>query len=68
MGRRMTAPCYRCPNRHEGCHSECEDYKAFGAERERLRQARALEGDFWGFARAGKKRRERALKNERRKK
>lgn len=65
MAQGRDAPCRDCKKRHMGCHSECEDYKAFGEERERLRQARALEGDFWGFARAGKKRRERALKNER---
>lgn len=25
----MKAPCKDCAERHEGCHGECEKYKAF---------------------------------------
>lgn len=62
----MTPPCYRCPHRHEGCHAECEDYKAFGEEREKLRHERAVQGEYWAWTRDGRKRREKALRNERR--
>lgn len=24
--------CYNCPNRHIGCHTDCEDYKKAKAE------------------------------------
>ena len=27
-----TAPCKDCEDRHSGCHSECEKYKAFKEE------------------------------------
>ncbi len=23
------SPCYKCPDRHAGCHSECERYKEY---------------------------------------
>ena len=26
---RPKAPCKDCPDRHEGCHAECEKYQAF---------------------------------------
>ncbi len=29
---RPVAPCYQCPDRHVGCHSKCERYKAYAAE------------------------------------
>lgn len=28
----MTAPCKDCGDRHQGCHSRCEAYKAYHAE------------------------------------
>lgn len=36
----MKAPCYKCEERHRGCHSECEQYQAWQIERgkERMRQ------------------------------
>lgn len=64
----MTPPCYKCPHRHEGCHAECEDYKRYGAERERIRRERAKMDSYWGFTREGQQRRKKAMKNERRKK
>ena len=30
----MNAPCMNCPDRTPGCHSRCERYKAFQAERQ----------------------------------
>lgn len=34
-------PCFNCPDRHAGCHSECEKYQAWSAEHiERVRQER----------------------------
>lgn len=35
------APCKDCGERAEGCHGRCERYKAFAAECEKARQARA---------------------------
>lgn len=29
--------CYGCTDRHIGCHSECEKYKAYCAERAELK-------------------------------
>lgn len=29
--------CYQCPDRHLGCHSECEVYKEFSAENQRIK-------------------------------
>lgn len=34
----MTAPCKDCLNRRRLCHSECEKYAAFQAEREQIKQ------------------------------
>lgn len=28
----MIAPCKDCPDRHIGCHSECEKYLSFKAD------------------------------------
>ena len=30
-------PCYNCDRRTETCHSECEEYLAWAAEREEFR-------------------------------
>lgn len=30
----MRAPCKDCPDRHPGCHGQCEAYKAFRAQRD----------------------------------
>lgn len=26
---KVTPPCYKCEKRQVGCHSQCEDYKAY---------------------------------------
>lgn len=37
-------PCDReCPNRHVGCHAECDSYKRWKAEHEALNQRIRLE-------------------------
>lgn len=41
----MTAPCKDCPDRHPLCHSECEKYLAYKAEREEQRRERILTRD-----------------------
>lgn len=47
---RPNPPCWTdgvdCPNRHVGCQGECEKYKAFRAECEKINAARqkAYEG------------------------
>lgn len=33
----MTAPCLNCTERHENCHSECERYKEFAAQKPKKR-------------------------------
>ncbi|MEG2522239.1 MAG: hypothetical protein RSA49_05130 [Anaerovoracaceae bacterium] len=30
--------CKDCEHRHEGCHNNCEDYKAYVAEKERRKK------------------------------
>lgn len=30
--------CYKCPDRHIGCHSDCERYAEWKAERQALRE------------------------------
>lgn len=32
----MNAPCKDCPDRHQGCHCECEKYKVFRKERDEI--------------------------------
>lgn len=36
----LTAPCKDCAERHPRCHSECEKYAEFNAERVEYREAR----------------------------
>lgn len=36
----MKVPCKDCTDRHLGCHSECEKYKAFDAERKKISDIR----------------------------
>lgn len=31
---RPTSPCYHCPDRHIGCHGQCEKYIEFRKKRE----------------------------------
>jgi len=37
------APCKNCPNRHVGCHSQCDDYKDWRAERDKVLEIKRLE-------------------------
>ena len=32
----MTPPCNKCPERRTGCHGECERYREYKSERDRL--------------------------------
>ena len=36
----MTAPCYQCQMRHEGCHSTCEQYRRYRITREAISAAK----------------------------
>jgi len=38
----MKNPCWQCPKREIGCHSECGDYFLFHQEREMIRQRRRM--------------------------
>lgn len=35
----MRQPCRYCADRHQGCHAECEKYKAWKAELDEARKA-----------------------------
>lgn len=39
------APCKDCPDRHQGCHSECEKYLEFRKERDELNELRHQENE-----------------------
>ena len=34
----LESPCYKCEDRHVGCHSTCETYKEYCAECEEIRK------------------------------
>lgn len=34
----MNNPCYQCEKRRVGCHTDCEEYGAFKAQREEGRK------------------------------
>ena len=36
----VSGPCHHCPDRHAGCHGECEKYQAFRRDREEIYQRR----------------------------
>lgn len=38
----MNAPCKDCEKRAVGCHSHCEEYKAYSKEREKMRDKNVL--------------------------
>ena len=38
MSVKIESPCMDCPDRHEGCHGKCEDYKAYKAAKEKARE------------------------------
>lgn len=37
----MKSPCYKCEERHIGCHGKCEKYAAFKADLEKQKQDEA---------------------------
>ena len=39
----MMTPCYKCENRHQNCHAECEKYQIFQKEREAFLDAKQKE-------------------------
>lgn len=45
----MKSPCYKCPNRHKGCHSECEAYREYVEARDKERMANYKANDTTGF-------------------
>jgi hypothetical protein len=44
--------CHGCTERHDGCHSTCEDYKAYTQAREeekaKIKKARDAHSAYWG--------------------
>lgn len=52
----MNAPCKDCKDRHAGCHSECERYQAYAAEREAInaKKREAANADGYLFAKIKK--------------
>lgn len=34
----MKVPCYKCPDRHQRCHTECKKYKAYQAKVKEMRE------------------------------
>lgn len=45
----MNSPCKNCPERRKLCHSECDKYAVFAAEKERIRANRMKECDEFSF-------------------
>lgn len=41
----MQVPCVNCPDRHVGCHSRCDRYKAFRTHRDAELAARSKRND-----------------------
>lgn len=54
MGKKK-APCKDCKERHENCHSECEAYLEYNADREQIRKRKQAAIDEYEIQR--KKRR-----------
>ena len=50
-------PCKSdCPDRRVGCHAECEKYKAYRADREKLYKKRMTDKDITTYLVESKKR------------
>lgn len=47
----MSAPCYQCDKRCEGCHSTCPDYKDFTDNQRAAADRRRQYYDADGYAR-----------------
>ena len=45
----MTCKCKDCDKRTLGCHSTCEDYKAFKAENEKRRERANNHYEYWAY-------------------
>ena len=45
----MNSPCKNCPERRKLCHSECDKYAVFVAEKERIRANRMKENAEFDF-------------------
>ena len=52
----MNSPCKNCQERRMLCHSECEKYAVFVAEKERIRANRMKECDEFSFIMESRKR------------
>lgn len=46
---KANAPCKDCKNRHIGCHSECNEYKAFCESKTKEKANRRMENDLKCF-------------------
>lgn len=60
----LKAPCENCPDRHLGCHSECEKYIAYdivrGIYRDQMLREKERNYDFMMTSRHSKTKRRRA--------
>lgn len=45
----MKTPCFKCECRHQGCHSECEQYKKYRAVYDRAKVERMKKSDVTDF-------------------
>ena len=45
----MKSPCYKCKDRHQGCHAECEAYRDYSEARNKERRANNKDNDTIGF-------------------
>ncbi len=63
------SPCKNCPDRHLGCHSECEKYIAYdilnNIRREAEHRKKHTEDDLFKTSRHSKKKRRRAYADSR---
>ena len=66
MIRSVESPCMDCPDRHVGCHGECEKYKAYDAALKEIRKARADQAELDQFLYAASSKRPEAMRDQRR--
>lgn len=52
----MNSPCKNCPERRKLCHSDCDKYAVFVAEKERIRANRMKENAEFDFIIESRKR------------